>query len=108
MTIELYLSNALYRAHVQRLLPIAGTGDADQIKKILAPLFADRLNRLADVLSHLGPDGWTGEISENQITIALGEHGDIWPRGILGDVAFADIEDCRKRERAQTESPAGD
>lgn len=42
----------------------------------------DRLEALARALTQIEPCAVTGRITENEIKIALGEHGDIWPASI--------------------------
>jgi hypothetical protein len=93
----LYLGGDLYHALVARLVPVAGTGNAEQIKAILGALTPDRLVRLVDYLAHLEPCPVTGIITENEIKIALGEAGGIWPREIYADVVMARLEHLEKQ-----------
>jgi hypothetical protein len=90
---ELYLGCAHYDALVERLIPVAGAGSANQIKAVLGPIASDRMSRLADVLASLDPCPVTGLMTDNQIKIALGEFGDVWPRSIYGEVVYADQEE---------------
>lgn len=45
-----------------------------------------RLHILADAIAALEPCPFTGTITRDQIVVALGEHGNIWPTSILLDV----------------------
>jgi hypothetical protein len=94
---ELYLSYDHYRELVTRLLPIAGAGNADQIKAVLGPMASERLARLADHLANLQPCPVTGAITRNEVVTCLGEHGDIWPREIYGPVVIANLEQLEKQ-----------
>lgn len=49
-----------------------------------------RLFALADAIAALEPCAWAGRITRDQILIALGEHGDIWPISILSHVGRPD------------------
>ncbi|AUC93702.1 hypothetical protein CWS35_04830 [Bradyrhizobium sp. SK17] len=77
---------------VNRLIPVAGTGNAKANIAALEPLTNDRLNLLADRLAALAPCPVTGLVTDNEIKIALGEHGDIWPSCIRGHIMVADLE----------------
>jgi hypothetical protein len=96
----LYLGADLYRAYVGTIVPVAGTGDVERIKSILGPLARDRLDPLATHLAQLDPCPVTGKMTDNQVIIALGEHGDIWPRSIWGQVVIAYAEDAAKQRAA--------
>ncbi|UGY18999.1 hypothetical protein HAP48_0017010 [Bradyrhizobium septentrionale] len=50
---EEFLPNALYSTIVDRLIPVAGTGNAKAIIAALEPLTNDRLDLLADRLAAL-------------------------------------------------------
>jgi hypothetical protein len=91
---ELYLGCDLYRLLVERLMPISGTGNPEPIKAVLGPLANQRLNMLADRLARLEPCSVTGRITENEVKIALGENGNIWPRSIYGYVIFDVLDRC--------------
>lgn len=97
---ELYLGGAHYDALVGRVTMVAGAGDIDQIKAALGPLANDR-PALVSCLAHLAPCPVSGEMTDNQVKIALGENGDTWPRSIMGDVAYADMEEAAKQRVAQ-------
>lgn len=43
-------------------------------------------DRLVDALANLKPCPFEGRITADQIKIALGELGDVWPASILPDV----------------------
>jgi hypothetical protein len=90
---ELYLGTDLYHALVERLLPVAGTGNADQVRAVIGPLAKDGVEPLADRLAHLAPCPMAGKVTGNEIKIALGEVGDIWPNNIKGAVTLAHYED---------------
>ncbi len=90
---ELYLGTDLYHALVERLLPVAGTGNADQIRTAIGPLAADRIERLAHHLAHIAPCPACGAMTDNEIKVALGEAGNIWPNHIRGAIALANYED---------------
>jgi AICAR transformylase/IMP cyclohydrolase PurH len=89
----LYLGTDLYRALVERLLPVAGTGNADQIRAVFGPLAKERIEPMADRLAHPAPCPACGAVTGNEIKIALGEIGNIWPRSIYGDVIAANQEE---------------
>lgn len=86
---ELYLGGNLYRTLVERLIPVAGNGNTIAIKEVLGPLANNRLEPLADQLASLAPCPVTGIMTDNEVKIALGEAGDIWPRSIYGHVLAA-------------------
>lgn len=90
---EEFLPNALYSTIVDRLIPIAGTGNAKAIIAALEPLTDDQLDLLVDRLAALAPCPVTGLVTDNEIKIALGEHGDIWPSCIRGHIMVADLDD---------------
>ncbi|WOH64058.1 hypothetical protein [Bradyrhizobium sp. BWA-3-5] len=90
---ELYLPTTIYREIIERLLPVAGAGNADQITAVLGPLAKDRLVPLADRLARLAPCPACGMVTSNEVKIALGEAGDIWPNHIRSAVALAHYED---------------
>lgn len=45
-----------------------------------------RLHTLADAIAALRPCPFTGTITRDQIVLAIGEHGNIWPVSLLADV----------------------
>ncbi|MEH2517561.1 hypothetical protein V1279_003134 [Bradyrhizobium sp. AZCC 1610] len=90
---ELYLGTDLYHALVECLLPVAGNGNADQIRAVIGPLAKDRMEPLADRLAHLPPCPACGAVTGNEIKIVLGEVGDIWPNHIRSAVTLAHYED---------------
>lgn len=57
----------------------------------------DRYSRLVTALANLQPCPFAGRITEDQIKVALGEAGDVWPLEIRGDVIMAMLEDREKR-----------
>lgn len=57
----------------------------------------DRYTRLVAALANLEPCPFAGRITEDQIKVALGEAGDIWPLEIRGDVIVAALEEGEKR-----------
>ena len=71
--------------------------------EIYIPL--SRLHAVADAVAALEPCAWSGKITRDQILIALGEHGDIWPASILSDLI---CEDALERERAFQTLPGTD
>lgn len=97
MTDSLYLGGDLYRTLVERLIPHAGTGNANQIRLVLGPLAKDRLDQLSSRLANLAPCPVTGIMTDNEVIHALGEHGDIWPRSIWGHVVIAHAEEAAKQ-----------
>lgn len=66
--------------------------------EIFLPL--SRLHVLADAIAALEPCAWSGTITRDQILIALGEHGDIWPASILPGLIR---EGAWEREREPTQ-----
>ena len=46
----------------------------------------ERYSRLVAALLNVKPCPFTGAVTENEIKIALGEAGDIWPESILIDL----------------------
>ncbi|WP_213285928.1 hypothetical protein [Bradyrhizobium sp. sGM-13] len=56
----------------------------------------DQYTRLVERLANLEPCPFAGKITPDQIKIALGEAGDIWPAEIYGDVVAAWLEECEK------------
>lgn len=44
-----------------------------------------RFNALAEKIAALEPCAFAGRITADQIKLALGEHGDIWPECIWAD-----------------------
>jgi hypothetical protein len=48
---------------------------------VLINLDDERYARLVAALTNVQPSPVTGMVTENEIKIALGEHGDIWPKG---------------------------
>lgn len=44
-----------------------------------------RLHAIADAIAALEPCPFTGTITRDQIVLALGEHGNIWPVSLLED-----------------------
>lgn len=45
-----------------------------------------RLFAIADAIAAIKPCAFAGRVTRDQIIIALGEHGDIWPTSILPDL----------------------
>ena len=93
---DTFITRALYDTLVEHLALVAGTPNSfDLIKNALRalPLPDHRLEVLADHLAHLEPCPFRGEVTEDQIKIALGEVGDVWPNNIRGDVILAHYED---------------
>ncbi|WP_143271684.1 hypothetical protein [Bradyrhizobium mercantei] len=98
---EVLLPTVLYTTIIDRLIPVAGNGNVDQIHVAMGSLLLDRPG-LADRLAGLAPCPVTGRMTDNEITIALGEHGDICPSGIRGHIMVADLEEelsphCRSK-----------
>jgi hypothetical protein len=56
----------------------------------------ERCSRLVAALTKVQPCPVTGEVTDNEIKVILGEIGDIWPESILADVASASAEDFEK------------
>jgi hypothetical protein len=100
MSAEIYLGNDLYRALVERLVPVAGTGNPESIKAMLGPLAKPRLEILAVHLAHLESCPFRGEITEDQIKRALGEVGDMWPNSIRSHVMVAELESMQLPTRS--------
>jgi hypothetical protein len=48
----------------------------------------DRFERLAQALTELKPNAFTGTVTTDEIKIALGEIGDIWPLSIVMDAGL--------------------
>jgi hypothetical protein len=44
-----------------------------------------RFERIAEAIAALEPCAFRGVVTADQIKMALGEHGDIWPGCIRGD-----------------------
>lgn len=88
---EQFLPDILYATIVDRVLPFAGSGHVDQIRVAIGPLLHDR-PALARHLADLKPPAWFSTITRDDVVVALGEIGDIWPRSIHGDVIIADLE----------------
>ena len=80
---ETFYVAPLYSALVDRLLPVAGRGDVEQIRLAAGPLFNDRPG-LNERLADLEPCPVRGVVTANEIKICIGEHGDIWPAEIRG------------------------
>lgn len=52
-----------------------------------------RLFAIADAIAAIRPCPFAGRVTRDQIVVALGEHGDIWPLSILPDVIRDGAED---------------
>ncbi|QOZ26158.1 hypothetical protein [Bradyrhizobium sp. CCBAU 51753] len=89
---EEFYPNVLYTAVVDRIRPVAGQGDVDLIRRAMGPLLADRPG-LAEWLAALDPCPWSGEMTDNEVKVALGEFGNIWPTSIWAHVVHAHHED---------------
>ncbi|WP_375763089.1 hypothetical protein ACE10X_27230 [Bradyrhizobium sp. Pha-3] len=89
--IETFLSRALHQACVDRLIPVAGQGDVDLIHRAVGPLLLDRPG-LAERLAELDGCPFSGVVTVNEIKIALGEFGDIWPTSIWPHVMTAGFD----------------
>ncbi|MDI4663675.1 hypothetical protein K9U40_04920 [Xanthobacter autotrophicus] len=61
-------------------------------------------NNLVEFLSLLKPDPRTGRIDRDEIILALGERADIWPRGIIPDVARAWWHACNPHSPPMSEA----
>ncbi|MDH2384823.1 hypothetical protein [Bradyrhizobium sp. CER78] len=88
---EEFLPTVLYTTMVDRLIPVAGQCDVGLIHRAAGPLLGDR-PALAERLAALDPCPVTGKMTSDQVKIALGEHGDIWPTSIWAQVMLADLE----------------
>ena len=67
---DMFLPNILYSTIIDRLIPVAGNGNADQIRIAMGPLLLDR-PALADRLASLDPCPVTGTMTDNEIKTAL-------------------------------------
>ena len=63
-------------------------------------LHHDQYSRLVERLANLEPCPFAGKITPDQIKVALGEAGNIWPKEIYGDVIVARLEQTKMKERA--------
>ncbi|MCA6124572.1 hypothetical protein J6500_22140 [Bradyrhizobium sp. WSM 1704] len=90
MTTETFLPRALYDCHVDRLVAVAGQGDVDLIHLAMGSLLAGRPG-LAERLANLDPCPVAGAITNNEIKMALGEHGNVWPSTIRPHVLLAEL-----------------
>lgn len=52
----------------------------------------DRLDAIADAILNIEPCPVTGMIRRDQIIMAIGEAGNVWPESILPDVICAGLE----------------
>ncbi|MGY3575295.1 hypothetical protein [Bradyrhizobium sp. USDA 4504] len=89
---EEFYPTVLYTAVVDRVRSVAGQGDVDLIHLAMGPLLADRPG-LAERLADLEGCPWSGEMTDDQVKVALGVHGGVWPSCIWAHVALADLED---------------
>jgi len=48
-------------------------------------LDTDHFNQLAEKIAALEPSAFAGHVTADQVKLALGEHGDIWPKRIRAD-----------------------
>lgn len=85
-----FISNILYSTTVERLIPVAGKRDVEQIRIALGPL--DDRPGLAEALANLDPCPVTGVMTETEVMHCIGVHGDWWPQSIYGDVLLANVE----------------
>ncbi len=93
---DTFVTSALYLTITEHVVLFAGDpANLDRIKNVLRalPLPNHRLEALAGHLARLAPCPWSGEVTEDQLKICLGEHGNIWPNNIRGDVLLASYED---------------
>ncbi|WP_316394949.1 hypothetical protein [Bradyrhizobium sp. 33ap4] len=93
-----YLPRALYDSYVDRVRLVAGQHDVDLIHLAMGPLLADRPG-LAERVADLDPCPVTGEMTDDQVKVALGEHGNVWPQSIYAHVLAADWEHEEKLRR---------
>lgn len=56
----------------------------------------DRLDAIADAILRIDPCPVTGMIRHDQIIMAIGEAGNVWPESILPDAIAAQIEHREK------------
>lgn len=52
-----------------------------------------RLIAIADAIAAIKPCAFAGRVTRDQIIVALGEHGDIWPLSILPGLIRDSAED---------------
>lgn len=86
---DIFVTRALYNTLVEHLALNAGTAsNIGPVRNVLRalPLRTHRLEVLADHLARLDPCPFTGHVTEDQIKVALGEVGDVWPNSIRGHV----------------------
>jgi len=62
---------------------------------ILNEIYLDdaRLFAIADAIAAIKPCAFAGRVTRDQIVVAMGEHGDIWPSSILPELIRGSAED---------------